>query len=107
AIAGRVTAEASGTTAIPAGTPVAPGGGDVAALALGCGVIADGVLGVTLGTAGHVVLSSQKLLARAGNGLWQIAHMVDGHVIWLGLIMAGGLTLSWLHRVVSLGPSPP
>ena len=107
AIAGRVTAEASQATGIPAGTPVAPGGGDVAALALGCGVIADGVLGVTLGTAGHVVLSSQKLLPRAGNGLWQIAHMVDGRVIWLGLIMAGGLTLSWLHRVVSLGPSPP
>ena len=107
AIAGRITAEASTATGIPAGTPVAPGGGDVAALALGCGVIADGVLGVTLGTAGHVVLSSAKLLPRAGNGLWQIAHMVDGRVIWLGLIMAGGLTLSWLHRVVSLGPSPP
>jgi xylulokinase len=107
ATAGRVTPEAGAAIGIPAGTPVAPGGGDVAALALGCGVVRDGILGVTLGTAGHVVLSSADPLPRAGNGLWQIAHMLDDRVIWLGLIMAGGLTLSWLHRLVSFGSSPP
>jgi xylulokinase len=105
--AGRVTREASAATGIPEGVPVAPGGGDVAALALGCGVISDGVLGVTLGTAGHVVLSSKRPLPRAGNGLWQIAHMMEDRIIWLGLIMAGGLSLSWLYRLMSLGQSTP
>jgi xylulokinase len=106
-VAGRVTRLASLETRIPEGTPVVPGGGDVAALALGCGVISDGLVGVTLGTAGHVVVSSKKPLPRLGNGLWQIPHMVDDRIIWLGLIMAGGLSLSWLHRIACLGPSHP
>ena len=72
---------------------------------LGCGVISDGVLGVTLGTAGHVVISSKRQLPRSGNGLWQIPHMIEDRIIWLGLIMAGGLSLSWLYRVMSLEQS--
>ena len=99
AVAGRITREASAETGIPASIPVAPGGGDVAALALGCGVISEGVLGVTLGTAGHVVVSSRRPLPRADYGLWQIPHIVEDHLIWLGLIMAGGLSLSWIHRI--------
>ncbi len=106
-VAGRITCMASAEASVPEGVPVAPGGGDVAALALGCGVISDGVLGVTLGTAGHVVISSKRQLPRAGNGLWQIAHTIEGQIIWLGLIMAGGLSLSWLHSIVTLGQSTP
>ena len=60
AIAGRVSRSASAATRIPEGVPVVPGGGDVAALAAGCGVIAESVLGLTLGTAGHVVVSSAR-----------------------------------------------
>jgi xylulokinase len=104
-VAGRMTRSASAETGMPEGVPVAPGGGDVAALALGCGVISDGPLGVTLGTAGHVVISTKRQLPRAGNGLWQIPHMIEDRMIWLGLIMAGGLSLSWLYRVASLEPS--
>lgn len=100
-IAGRVTHEASSETGISEGVPVAPGGGDVAALALGCGVISDGALGVTLGTAGHVVVSSRRPLPLTASGLWQIPHLVADRVIWLGLIMAGGLSLSWLYRIMS------
>jgi xylulokinase len=104
-VAGRITASSSKETGIAEGVPVAPGGGDVAALALGCGVISDGVLGVTLGTAGHVVISSKRQLPRSGDGLWQIPHMIEDRIIWLGLIMAGGLSLSWLYRVANLEQS--
>ena len=102
---GRTTLKASAEAGIPEGLPVAPGGGDVVALALGCGVISDGPLGVTLGTAGHVVISTKRQLPRTGNGLWQLPHMIEDRMIWLGLIMAGGLSLSWLYRVASLEPS--
>ncbi len=105
AIAGHVHGRAAQETGLREGTPVAPGGGDVMALSVGCGVIADGVLGGTLGTAGHVVLPSSKIL-NAAPGLWQIAHAPAGRVIWLGLVMSGGLSLSWLHRTMSLGPAP-
>jgi xylulokinase len=103
AVAGAVHQAASAATGVPVGTPVICGGGDVAALATGCGVIDEGVLGVTLGTAGHVVLSSKEPLAAPGEGVWQIVHMAEGRVVWLGLIMAGGLSLSWLQRTFGLG----
>jgi xylulokinase len=104
-VAGRVTRFAGAETGIPKNVPIVAGGGDVATLATGCGVISDGVLGVTLGTAGHVVISSSRQLPRSGNGLWQIPHMIEDRIIWLGLIMAGGLSLSWLYRVMSLEQS--
>jgi xylulokinase len=65
------------------------------------------VLGVTLGTAGHVVLSSPRPLLAPSSGIWQIAHMVERRMIWLGLIMAGGLSLSWLYKTMSLGRTAP
>ena len=52
-------------------------------------------------------LSSSRPLPSAQGGLWQIAHMVEDRIIWLGLIMAGGLSLSWLYRVMSLGQPAP
>jgi xylulokinase len=30
-------------------------------------------------------------------GIWQLAHVVPDRVIWLGLIMSGGLCLAWLQ----------
>jgi xylulokinase len=66
---GNVTDSASRATGLPVGTQVVPGGGDVAALAFGCGVIEEGVLAVTLGTAGRVVLSRNPCLpAQKGYG---------------------------------------
>lgn len=107
AIAGRVTGTAAAATDLPVGTPVAPGGGDVAALAVGCDVIEKGVLGITLGTAGHVVLAcdaSDPFPVRPG--LWRIAHADASKAIWLGLVISGGLSLSWLHRLITSARSP-
>jgi xylulokinase len=39
-------------------------------------------------------------------GLWQIAHVPERLVIWLGLVMSGGLSLAWLYRTLSVGPAP-
>ena len=103
--AGRITPEAAAATGLVAGTPVVPGCGDVAALAVGCGVIEPGVLGITLGTAGHVVLAGERREAGI-RGFWQIAHAIPDRMVWLGLVMTGGLSLSWLHRTFSLGVAP-
>ncbi|MBB3931750.1 xylulokinase [Kaistia hirudinis] len=108
AVAGHLGAEAAAATGLPSGLPVAPGGGDVAALAVGCGVVEPGVLGVTLGTAGHVVLAEDGL-PRSGMepGFWLLPHADPARSIWLGLVMSGGLSLAWLHRTLSLNGRLP
>lgn len=103
AAAGRVTARAAAETGLPTGVTVSAGAGDVAALALGCGVVRPDRVAITLGTAGHVVAQAA---ADPGigerNGLWRIPHSIHGRMLWLGLIMSGGLSLAWMRRVLAM-----
>jgi xylulokinase len=106
AIMGHVTGPAAAATGLAPGLPVVPGGGDVAALAVGCGVINNAVLGITLGTAGHVVLARDAAEPfNIGGGIWRVPHADPELSVWLGLVMSGGLSLSWLHALLgSAGP---
>lgn len=105
--AGRVTARASDETGLSAGTPVATGAGDVAALAVGCGIVEPGRTAITLGTAGHVVAQAGDGNVPDDLGLWAIPHALPKISLCLGLIMAGGLSLAWLRRVLAHGDQPP
>ena len=51
-ISGVISAEAAALTGLKAGTPVAGGGGDQAAGAVGCGVVEPGLVSSTIGTSG-------------------------------------------------------
>jgi xylulokinase len=52
-----------------------------------------------------VVLSERGLPEkRTQPGFWRISHAEPGRSIWLGLVMSGGLCLTWLQRVLSAGP---
>jgi xylulokinase len=107
AVGGQVTREAAAATGLPLGTPVAVGAGDVAALAVGCGIVAPGRVAITLGTAGHVVAPATQVGPVAGLGLWRIPHALPGASLLLGLIMSGGLSLAWLRQVLAAGRKPP
>ena len=48
---GQITAEAAAATGLPAGIPVAAGGGDGQCAGLGCGILASGAAYLNLGTA--------------------------------------------------------
>ncbi len=104
--AGRVTATAAEAIGIAADTPVATGAGDVAALAVGCGVVAKGRTTLTLGTAGHVVAEVTARRSEPTGGLWQIPHGVFGRDLWLGLVMSGGLSLSWFRSILAHAAPP-
>ncbi|WP_306119872.1 MULTISPECIES: FGGY family carbohydrate kinase [unclassified Roseitalea] len=106
-IAGRVGAQGAKASGIAPGTPVATGAGDVAALAVGCGIVARGRTTITLGTAGHVVTEATAPEPRQRHGLWQIPHGIAGRDLWLGLIMTGGLSLSWFRAILAQGGAPP
>lgn len=106
-LGGRVTRTAALATGLPEGTPVAVGAGDVTALAVGCGLVAAGRVAITLGTAGHVVAPALRPGGLADLGLWRIPHALAGQTLLLGLIMSGGLSLSWLRHVLAAGGTPP
>lgn len=99
-VVGHITAEASALCGIAPGVPVVAGAGDVTALSVGCGVIEKGVLAVTLGTAGHVVLSEDRHPDGASGEVWELSHAVADKTIWLGLVMSGGLSISWLRSIL-------
>lgn len=105
-IAGRVRARAADATGLSPGTAIATGAGDVAALAVGCGIVVPDRTAITLGTAGHVVSEASKRESASGTGLWRIPHGVFGRDLWLGLIMSGGLSLSWLRSVLGVDAPP-
>ncbi len=97
-IIGHITPGAAAATGLPQGIPVMAGAGDVAALAVGSGAIEPGLCSVTLGTAGHVATATQALSEVGFNQTWQMFHAAPGRYINLGLVMSGGLSLSWFRR---------
>lgn len=98
AVIGAVTPDAAEATGLPVGTPVMAGAGDVTALSVGSGAVEDGVCSVTLGTAGHVVAASTHLTDGGYDKIWQMRHALDDRYLRLGLVMSGGLSLSWFER---------
>jgi len=86
-----------------AGTPVAAGLGDTAAGALGAGMVEDGQLLDTAGTASVLALSTTAFRPDLSRTLVQMRGAVPGQ--WISLAyLAGGDLLRWLPRV--LGDPP-
>lgn len=96
AVAGAVTSDVAEDTGLIAGTPVCAGGGDMACLAVGCGAIKPGVIGVGIGTAGRVLSYAEEISDGAFNQLWPMCHAVPGKYFWLGCSYTGGGSLNWL-----------
>jgi xylulokinase len=100
AVVGHVTPQAAEDTGLPVGTPVCAGGGDMACMAVGGGVIAPGMVSVTIGTAGHATTFAEGVSDAAFNQLWPMCHAVPGGYFWLGCTYTGGASLTWFKENV-------
>jgi len=96
-IVGQVSPEAARLSGIPAGTPVAAGGGDFALSCLGAGITAPGNAVAMLGTAGNILVTNPK---GTDPRLINTIH-VTGGTLSLGGVMAGGL-VQWLKELLGL-----
>ncbi len=100
-VAGYLRREIAEDWGLPAGIPVAAGGGDQPAGGVGTGVIEDGILGATIGTSGVVFgCTNSPLLDPQNRGIMTMVHSVRDKWCFLGLELSAGGAFKWLRDTV-------
>ncbi len=96
-ITGHVHAEAAGLTGLAAGTPVAGGGGDQAAGAVGSGIVETGIVSSAVGTSGVVFAYSDTPATDPKLRVHTFCHAVPGKWHTMGVSLSAGGSLRWLR----------
>lgn len=94
---GYVTEEAAALTGLKVGIPVAAGGGDQAAAAVGTGAVRAGVVSISLGTSGVVFATTDRPTIEAEGRLHAFCHSVPGKWHLMGVMLSAAGSLRW-HR---------
>ncbi len=94
---GVVTPEAAALTGLKVGTPVAAGGGDQAAGAVGSGAVEPGVVSLTVGTSGVIFATTPSALVEPEGRLHAFCHAVPGMWHFMGVMLSAAGSLQW-HR---------
>ncbi len=98
---GRVTAEAAEATALIPGIPVAAGGGDQAAQAVGVGAVEIGVVALTVGTSGVVFAPTSSALVEPEGRLHAFCHAVPGMWHFMGVMLSAAGSLQWYRDALA------
>jgi len=98
---GRVTADAAAATGLIAGTPVAAGGGDQAAGAVGVGAVEAGVVALTVGTSGVVFATTPAPLIEPDGRLHAFCHAVPGMWHFMGVMLSAAGSLQWYRDAIA------
>jgi xylulokinase len=102
---GRINAEAAAATGLKAGTPVAAGGGDQAAQAVGVGAVEPGVVALTVGTSGVVFATTPSALVEPEGRLHAFCHAVPGMWHFMGVMLSAAGSLQWYRDTLASGES--
>jgi xylulokinase len=85
------------------GVPVAAGGGDQAAGAIGVGVAGPGPVSVALGTSGVVFAGLERFAADPQARVHAFCHAVPGEWHAMGVMLSAAGSLRWLRDVAAPG----
>jgi xylulokinase len=102
---GEVTAKAAEQTGLIPGTPVAAGGGDQAAQAVGVGAVEPGVVALTVGTSGVVFATTPSALIEPEGRLHAFCHAVPGMWHFMGVMLSAAGSLQWYRDALAPGMS--
>ena len=105
AFTGSVTEEAASLTGLKTGTPVAAGGGDQAAQAIGVGAVEPGIVGLTVGTSGVVFATTPSALIEPEGRLHAFCHAVPGLWHFMGVMLSAAGSLQWYRATLAPGIS--
>ena len=98
---GKVTTSAASVTGLQAGTPVAAGGGDQAAQAVGVGAVEPGVVALTVGTSGVVFATTPSALVEPEGRLHAFCHAVPGMWHFMGVMLSAAGSLQWYRDTLA------
>jgi xylulokinase len=98
---GSVNDEAASLTGLKAGTPVAAGGGDQAAQAVGVGAVEPGIVGLTVGTSGVVFATTPSALIEPEGRLHAFCHAVPGMWHFMGVMLSAAGSLQWYRNTLA------
>lgn len=96
-LSGEISGEAASLTGLRRGTPVAGGGGDQAAGAVGNGIVRAGLVSCTIGTSGVVFASCDEPLIDPEARLHSFCHAVPGKWHVMGVMLSAGGSLRWFR----------
>lgn len=95
-VSGTLTVSIAAKLGLPAGIPVAGGGGDNAASAIGMGVVKPGQAFVSLGTSGVLFAATPNYAAAPESALHSFCHALPGLWHQMGVILSATDALNWL-----------
>ena len=98
---GVVNEEAARLTGLKVGTPVAAGGGDQAAGAVGVGAVEPGIVGLTVGTSGVVFATTPSALIEPDGRLHAFCHAVPGMWHFMGVMLSAAGSLQWYRDTLA------
>ncbi len=100
---GVISKSAAEATGLQAGTPVAAGGGDQAAQAVGVGAVEPGIIGLTVGTSGVVFATTPSALIEPDGRLHAFCHAVPGAWHFMGVMLSAAGSLQWYRDTLAPG----
>lgn len=100
---GTLREEVAGELGLPAGIPVAGGGGDNAAAAVGIGIVEEGLVSSSVGTSGVLFAHADDFEPDPSGRLHAFCHSVPGAYHFMGVTQSAGGSLSWWSETVGKG----
>jgi xylulokinase len=94
-VTGTITEAAAAVTGLRAGLPVAAGGGDNAAAAVGTGIVREGLVSSSIGTSGVVFAHSETVRIDPQGRLHAFCHAIPGGYHLMGVTLSAGGSLRW------------
>ncbi len=96
----KVNGEAAGITGLSEGLPIVAGAGDQAAQAVGCGIVREGVISVTLGTSGVVFAHSDEYRVEPEGRLHAFCHAVPDKWHLMGVMLSAAGSFQWYRNTL-------
>ncbi len=100
---GELRKEVAEELGLPAGLPVAAGGGDNAAAAVGTGIVSEGLLSSSVGTSGVLFAHTDTFSPEPSGRLHAFCHAVPDAYHLMGVTLSAGGSLSWWRETLGKG----